>query len=41
MKVVLVRMLPPEGPGCEPMDCNNRQGIEAEFEANVYMVDGF
>jgi hypothetical protein len=31
MKVVLVRMLPPAGPGCEPMDWRSRHGIEAAF----------
>src|ERR1041384_7937967 len=31
MKVVLDSVVPPEGPGCEPIDCSSRQGIEPAF----------
>ena len=31
MKVVLDNIVPPEGPGCEPMDCSSRQGMEPVF----------
>jgi hypothetical protein len=32
MKLVLDSIVPPEGPGWEPMDCSSRQGMESVFE---------
>src|SRR6185295_9079943 len=31
MKLVLDSIVPPEGPGWEPMDCSSRQGMEPVF----------
>jgi len=31
MNVVLVKSLPPAGPGSDPMTCSNRQAIEPAF----------